>query len=58
MKPLPTPRDGTRAARRATRERAARSRLPKHGKGFGQMVASAQRKRDSRLLGVRTVRGE
>lgn len=58
MKPLPTPRDGTRAARRATRALGARSRLPKHGKGFGLMVASAQRKRDARLLGVRTTSGE
>lgn len=58
MKPMPTPRDGTRVSRRATREIAARSRLPKHGKGFGLMVASAQRKRDARLLGVRTPPGE
>ena len=53
MKPMPTPRDGTRAARRATREIAARSRLPKHGKGFGLMVESAQRKRDARRLAGR-----
>ena len=53
MKPMPTPRDGTRASRRATREIAARSRLPKHGKGFGLMVASAQRKRDARRLAGR-----
>lgn len=58
MKPMPTPRDGTRGSRRATRALAARSRLPKHGKGFGLMVASAQRKRDVRLLGVRTASGE